>query len=161
MEAIMKDLAFRLALAAVAAAGPTAFPLAQLGYAPLARLAFLMILPSAAVLIIAAAMPSGRSLRRGLIAGALATFALEVIRYTGFRLGLCGLDFGWRFAATVLTAYAAYGAALGWLLDYGASRSRARSSGLSTSNQDGPSATLRPQCRAARTVSSKVEAVDQ
>jgi len=31
-------------------------------------------------------------------------------------VGLFGRDFGWQFAATVLSAHAAFGATLGWLL---------------------------------------------
>jgi hypothetical protein len=83
----------RLVLAAIASAAPNFFPAAQAGYANLAQLGKFLILPSAALLI--AAMIALRSreseiastLRRGAIAGALATVGLEVIRYSGFRLG--------------------------------------------------------------------------
>lgn len=199
----MKSLLIRLALAAVAAAGPSAFPLAQMGYAPLSQLAWIVIVPSALTLIVAAlVLPRcgmlgiGSALRKGLLAGLLATLALEAVRYPGFRagfmpgnlpelmgvlllnrfalgpslastlagfayhfwngaafgavfailffgrprwwavpfglliglsflaspvvqslgIGFFGKDFGWHFAATVLTAHAAYGAALGVLL---------------------------------------------
>jgi hypothetical protein len=244
-EANVKDTLLRLGLALAASAGPAAFPLAQMGYAPLHRLAFLLILPSAGLLVALAAMPArqpiGRALRRGLVAGALATGALEAVRYTGFSLGFMpgnlpqlmgvllldrfalgpswisnlagfayhfwngaafgaafvmlplgrarrwaipfgvalgigflaspvvqslgigffGRDFGWRFAATVLAAHAAYGAALGWLLDHDCGRTCARSSGLSTSNHAGPIATLNPHRRKAPIVSSSAEPVDQ
>jgi hypothetical protein len=196
----MKSPLTRLGLLALASAGPIAFPLAQLGYAPLWRLALVLILPSAALLFAAAFVlraawfrETGNALGHGLLAGAVATLALEATRYTGFRLGfmpgnlpelmgvlllnrfalgptmisnlagfayhfyngaafgaifallvggrsrwwaipygaaiglgflaspvvqslgvgLFGRDFGWHFAATVLTAHAAFGVALG------------------------------------------------
>ena len=199
----MKNIVMRLGLAAVAAAGPAAFPLAQMGYAPLSQLAWIAILPSALLLTVAGLLlPQcgmrgiGSALRMGLLAGTLATLALEAVRYSGFRLGfmpgnlpelmgvlllnrfalgpstastlagfayhfwngaafgaifallalgrsrwwtipfglalglgflvspvvqslgvgLFGKDFGWHFAATVLTAHAAYGTALATLL---------------------------------------------
>jgi hypothetical protein len=209
----MKSLFLRLGLLAVATAGPTAFPLAQMGYAPLSRLALFLILPSAALLFAGALWLRALGFReivsalgKGLLAGALATVTLEAIRYGGFRLGfmpgnlpelmgvlllnrfalgpstasnlagfayhyyngaafgaifalliagrsrwwaipygvaiglgflvspvvqslgvgLFGRDFGWRFAATVLTAHAAFGMALGvaldWISDWGRSR---------------------------------------
>ena len=204
----MKNTALlRLGLALLAAGGPMAFPLAQMGYAPLQRLAIVLILPSAGLLLALSGLlrsETGRALRRGLAAGAIATIALEAVRYTGFRLGfmpgnlpelmgvlllnrfalgpstastlagfayhywngaafgaifavlslgwprwwavpygvaigigflaspvvqslgvgLFGKDFGWRFAATVLTAHAAYGAVLGALLPTPGARSR-------------------------------------
>lgn len=194
---------FRGAIVLLASVGPAAFPLAQAGYAPLHRLAAILILPSALLLLGAAAMlprcgfgDVGGKLRSGLIAGAVATLGLEAVRYTGFRLGfmpgnlpelmgvllldrfalgpstastlagfgyhfyngaafgaifsvlaagrsrwwalpyglfigigflaspvvqslgigLFGMDFGWHFAATVLTAHAAFGAVLAAVL---------------------------------------------
>ncbi len=199
----MKNIVLRFGLAAAASAGPLAFPLAQMGYAPLSQLAWIAILPSALLLTVAGLLlpwcgmrAIGSALRKGLRAGALATLALEAIRYSGFKLGFmpgnlpelmgvllldrlalgpsaasalagfayhfwngaafgaafallslgrsrwwaipCGLalglgfllspvvqslgvglfgkDFGWHFAATVLTAHTAYGTALGTLL---------------------------------------------
>ncbi len=196
----MKRLLLRIGFLAVASAGPMAFPFAQMGYAPLSRLALFLVLPSAAALIAAPfAMRAlgffriGSALGKGLLAGALATVALEAVRYSGFRLGfmpgnlpelmgvllldrfalgpsiasdlagfayhyyngaafgavfalvigcrsrwwaipygvaiglgflvspvvqslgvgLFGKDFGWHFAATVITAHAAFGAILG------------------------------------------------
>lgn len=197
----MKKASLRLGLALLASLGPVAFPLAQMGYAPLQRLAVILILPSAALLLAVTGYLEwrgysvGQAIRRGLIAGAVATVALEAVRYTGFRLGfmpgnlpelmgvlllnrfalgpsaasnvagfayhywngaalgaiftallmdrsrwwaipygvaigigflvspvvqslgvgLFGKDFGWHFAATVLTAHIAYGVALGAL----------------------------------------------
>ncbi len=198
----MKNLSLRLGLALLASGGPLAFPLAQMGYAPLQWLAVVLILPSAGLLLAITGYLEwrghsvGRAIRNGLIAGAVATVALEVVRHTGFRLGfmpgnlpelmgvlllnrfalgpsaastvagfayhywngaafgaifaalsvgqprwwaipygvaiglgflaspvvqslgvgLFGMDFGWQFAATVLTAHAAYGVALGSLV---------------------------------------------
>lgn len=82
--------AFILLLAAV---GPLAFPAAQLGYASLHDLALLAVLPS--VVALATSWLFARRSRpdiagiisRGSLAGAVATLALEAIRYSGFRLG--------------------------------------------------------------------------
>ncbi|MBI3698119.1 MAG: hypothetical protein HY238_25200 [Acidobacteria bacterium] len=49
----------------------------------------------------------------GLAVG-LGFLASPVVQALG--VGLFGKDFSWHFAATVLAAHAAYGAALGWLL---------------------------------------------
>ncbi len=80
-----------LSLASVA---PNAFPAAQMGYANLRTLALYVILPSAALLLLLAVASlwrgSGRSARviiTGALAGAVATVALEAIRYPAFRLG--------------------------------------------------------------------------
>ncbi len=206
----MKNPSLRLGFALLASGGPVAFPLAQMGYAPLERLAVILILPSAGLLLAITGYPEwrghsvGRAIRSGLVAGAVATVALEAVRYTGFRLGfmpgnlpelmgvlllnrfalgpsaastaagfayhywngaafgaifatlflgrprwwsilygvaigfgflvspvvqslgvgLLGKDFGWHFAATVLTAHAAYGATLGALSGVRRERSR-------------------------------------
>lgn len=82
--------AFILLLAAV---GPLAFPVSQLGYAPLHDLALLAVLPSIAALVVMWLF--ARHMRpevaaiisRGSAAGAVATLALEAVRYSGFRLG--------------------------------------------------------------------------
>ncbi len=77
----------------LAAVGPLAFPLAQLGFASLHDLALVALLPSLAGLLAVwfaarrrrpdlAAVISG-----GAVAGAVATLALEAFRYSGFRLG--------------------------------------------------------------------------
>ncbi len=206
----MKNVSLRLAVGLLASSGPVAFPLAQMGYAPLPRLAVFLILPSVGLLLAITGFLEwrghslGRAIRSGLIAGAVATVALEAVRYTGFRLGfmpgnlpelmgvlllkrfalgptaastvagyayhywngaafgaifaalsigrprwwaipygvaigfgflaspviqslgvgLFGKDFGWHFAATVLTAHAAYGVALGALAAARRERSR-------------------------------------
>src|SRR5258708_16672718 len=89
-----QNLRLRFPLILVASAVPLAFPLSQKGYAPLNQLALLAVLPAAVVVASAWLwlVTSGQSdvaalLRRGALAGALATFALELIRYPGFRLG--------------------------------------------------------------------------
>lgn len=84
----------RLVLLALASAAPNAFPLSQMGYGSLHRLAWILILPAAAGLVLAWGLMAwqgprsmARLLVRGAIAGALATLALEAVRYPGFRLG--------------------------------------------------------------------------
>jgi len=198
------ELAVRGLLVVLAAAGPIAFPASIMGIRSLHDLAFLLILPSA-ILLLGTAVLLRRSrfsglataIRAGAIGGGLATIALEVVRYSGFRLGfmpgnlpelmgvllfdrfalgpstasslagftyhfwngaclgvifalakfrlsnfwaipygivvgigfllspvvealgvgLFGINFGWHFAATVLTAHIAYGAALAGILN--------------------------------------------
>jgi hypothetical protein len=87
-------LALRVALIAVAAVSPVAFPASQAGYSTLNELAFSLILLAAALIVVAWALLKRYLLRdlaaalgSGAIAGALATLALEAVRYTGFRLG--------------------------------------------------------------------------
>ena len=88
------DLAVRGLLVGLAAAGPTAFPASVMGIRSLHDLAFLLIIHSAVLLIGATAL-LGRSrfsgiatvVRAGAIGGAVATLALELVRYSGFRLG--------------------------------------------------------------------------
>ena len=89
-----RTLATRLLLVVAAAAAPTAFPLSQMGIGSLHQLALELMLPAA--LFLAAAFLfvriSGRHeaaclLVRGGSAGALATLALEAVRYPGFKLG--------------------------------------------------------------------------
>lgn len=78
----------------LAAVAPNAFPAAQLGYAPLHDLALYAILPALAALIGLATLSLFKGWRDiaevifpGAMAGGIATLALEVIRYPGFRLG--------------------------------------------------------------------------
>lgn len=89
-----KTLIIRLTLLLIAAAGPLAFPLSQLGYASLHRLAALLILPGALVLLVSWMIATSRGkyevariILWGGISGAVATFALEAVRYCGFRFG--------------------------------------------------------------------------
>ena len=78
----------------LASVGPLVFPLAQLGYGSLHDLALFALLPSIAGLIAIglAAWPRRPDVAaivwRGAMAGAIATLALEAVRYPGFRLGL-------------------------------------------------------------------------
>src|SRR5258708_27487584 len=88
------DLALRGLLIALAAIAPTAFPASQAGYSTLHDLAFSAILPAAALLGVAWASLRNSpfnelalSIRNGALAGALATIALEAVRYSGFRMG--------------------------------------------------------------------------
>jgi hypothetical protein len=95
MKQILRtDLTLRGLLIAVAAVAPTAFPAALAGYSTLHELAFLVIIPAAVLLGIAWLLlrrsrfiEYAASIRNGAIAGAVATIALEVVRYSGFRLG--------------------------------------------------------------------------
>ncbi len=91
---IRASLALRGSLIVIAAVAPTAFPSALAGFGTLHGLAFSAILPAAVVLGIAWILlrRSGFHelavlIRNGAIAGALATIALEAVRYTGFRMG--------------------------------------------------------------------------
>jgi len=93
-EIIRTHLPLRALLIGLAAIAPTAFPAAQAGYSNLHELAYLAIIPAAVLLVLAWAA-LGRSsaaglaalTRDGAVAGALATVALEVVRYSGFRMG--------------------------------------------------------------------------
>jgi hypothetical protein len=88
------DVAVRGILVALAAAGPAAFPASVMVIRSLHNLAFTVIIP-AAILLIGAAVLIRRSrfsrlaaaVRAGAIGGAVATLALELVRYSGFRLG--------------------------------------------------------------------------
>ena len=88
------EILFSLVALALAAAAPNAFPLAQAGYGSLRDLALSLIVPAAALLVlwwwVSRAAGQTRLARRilcGAIAGAVATLALEAVRYPAFRLG--------------------------------------------------------------------------
>lgn len=90
----LPELALRGVLIAAAAAAPTAFPAAEAGYGTLHDFAFVLMIPAATLLVVAWAMLRRSRLREpavaiqtGALAGAGATLALEVVRYSGFRLG--------------------------------------------------------------------------
>ena len=93
-EIIRTHLPLRALLIGLAAIAPTAFPAAQAGYSNLHGLAYLAIIPAAVLLVLAWAVLR-RSSAAGLaaltcdgaVAGALATVALEAVRYSGFRMG--------------------------------------------------------------------------
>lgn len=91
---LLKDLALRGVLMAIAVAAPTAFPAAEAGFSSLHDLTFTLIIPAAALLGGAwVALRRSRSydlaeaIQTGAVAGAGATLALEAVRYSGFRLG--------------------------------------------------------------------------
>jgi hypothetical protein len=81
-------------LVVLASLGPAAFPAAVMGYASLQDLANILVLPGAAGLLLAWAAlrrcglgDISSAIAKGALAGAVATLALEAVRYTGFRLG--------------------------------------------------------------------------
>jgi hypothetical protein len=93
-EIIRTDLSLRALLIGLAAIAPVAFPAAQAGYGTLHDLAYPAIIPAAILLVLAWALlrksstPGlGALIRDGAVAGALATVALEAVRYSGFRIG--------------------------------------------------------------------------
>jgi hypothetical protein len=83
----------RIFIVLLASAGPLAFPAAQLGYASLHKLALMTVLPSIAALAMIWVVGTktrpdvARIISHGAASGAVATLALEAIRYSGFRLG--------------------------------------------------------------------------
>lgn len=90
----LKHAVYALPVLALAAVAPNAFPAAQAGFDSLHHLALTYILPAAALLIILTILYQvrgfaglARAVAFGAAAGALATLALEVVRYPGFRLG--------------------------------------------------------------------------
>ncbi len=89
-----QDPWLRLGVLFLAAVAPIAFPLSQMGVADLHTLAGRFILPSIGLLFLIALFLAVRRNRgtlallwHGAVAGALATLALEVFRYAGYRLG--------------------------------------------------------------------------
>jgi hypothetical protein len=93
-EIIRSHSLLRALLIGLAAIAPVAFPAAQAGYSTLHDLAYLAIIPAATLLVLAWALLRKSStaglaalIRDGAIAGALATVALEAVRYSGFRMG--------------------------------------------------------------------------
>jgi hypothetical protein len=87
-------IALRVLLVALASMAPIAFPLSQMGIASLFVLAKVLVLPAALmllILVVVLSQSSARDLTRlvvtGCLAGLAATVALEVVRYTGFKLG--------------------------------------------------------------------------
>lgn len=95
VKAISKER-LTLALLALIAAGiaPNLFPAAQAGLAKLSDLALWLLLPSIALLILVIALTFirqhrvlGRRMIVGIASGIVATFGLEVVRTTSFRLG--------------------------------------------------------------------------
>lgn len=90
----LKRLFSLLPVLVLASVAPNAFPAAQLGYASLHDLAIYAMLPALAglALLMAWSWWKGDTLAAQVIlvggmAGAVATLALEAVRYPGFRLG--------------------------------------------------------------------------
>jgi hypothetical protein len=93
-EIIRTHLPLRALLIGLAAIAPVAFPAAQAGYSTLHDLAYLAIVPAAVLLVLAWALLRKSSaaglavlVRDGAVAGALATVAIEAVRYSGFWMG--------------------------------------------------------------------------
>src|SRR5574340_45810 len=93
-EILRTDMPWRVLLIALAAIGPTAFPAALAGYSTLHELAYQAIIPAAVLLSLAwvllrrsSAAQLALVIRDGAVSGALATVALEAVRYSGFRMG--------------------------------------------------------------------------
>lgn len=88
-----RSLATRIALLGVASVAPNIFPASQMGFGTMHHLAVTFMLPAVVVmiamwLVVRRATPRVASLAwRGALAGAVATLALEAIRYPGFRMG--------------------------------------------------------------------------
>lgn len=89
----MTTLLLRLTLLGLAAAATVAFPMSQVGYGTLHELAWRLIVPAAGTLLVFGVVlqlrghPTARLLRHGAMAGAVATLALEAVRYPGFLAG--------------------------------------------------------------------------
>jgi len=92
-ELTAREWSVRLALLGLAALAPNAFPASQTGYGSLHELALRVIVPSAIGLV--GVWLVGRRIAplvaqlaaRGAVAGAVATLALEAVRYPAFRVG--------------------------------------------------------------------------
>jgi hypothetical protein len=91
---LRSDLALRGLLIALAAVAPMAFPASQAGYSTLHDLAFFAVIPAAVLLGVVWGFfrnspfnELAASISNGALAGAMATIALEAVRYTGFRMG--------------------------------------------------------------------------
>lgn len=87
----MKRIFLTLLVLALAAVGPTIFPIAQSGHGNLADLAVEALLPSIAFLAAIAVFARrgeawfSRTIALGALAGAIATIALEIVRLIGFH----------------------------------------------------------------------------
>lgn len=89
----MKTIFLTLFVIALAAVGPTIFPIAQSGHGNLANLAIEALLPSIVLLAAVAVFTRrsehwlSRTIALGALAGAIATVALEIVRFIGFHFG--------------------------------------------------------------------------
>jgi NADH:ubiquinone reductase (H+-translocating) len=91
----VEELLLTAVVLIVAAVGPNIFPAAQAGSAKMSTLAKEFLLPSLVIFVIALTIAKAWGKSRffnlviaGMISGITATFALEVVRESGFRLGL-------------------------------------------------------------------------
>jgi hypothetical protein len=87
-------LVIRFVLILLAAVAPNAFPAAQAGLGTLHNFGLYLIIPAALLLVITwgwlrrgGFSAVADTARAGALAGAVATFALEAFRYSGFKLG--------------------------------------------------------------------------
>ncbi len=92
MKTLKTGLLLVVTLAA-ASVGPLIFPAAQAGYVTMPQSAKYFLLPAVAVLIFISflswkSVPAiGRSIVWGGLAGAIATIGLEIVRFSGFKMG--------------------------------------------------------------------------
>jgi len=89
-----RTYAARVPLVIAAGTAPTAFPLSQMGVGSLHELALRLVIPAALFLVTAfiflqakGYLVTAKLMVVGAVAGAVATLALEAIRYPGFKLG--------------------------------------------------------------------------
>lgn len=93
MKSRSRSLLVRTVLLGLGSVAPNVFPASQMGFGTMQHLAITFMLPAAVVmiamwLVARRATPRVASLAwRGALAGAVATLALEAIRYPGFRMG--------------------------------------------------------------------------
>ncbi|MGE0460810.1 MAG: hypothetical protein AB7Q16_05535 [Vicinamibacterales bacterium] len=89
-----RTLLLRGMLLALASVAPNVFPASQMGYGSLHELAMIAVLPAVVALVPLVSLAARVSpalvplVLRGAIAGALATLALEAVRYPAFLMGL-------------------------------------------------------------------------
>lgn len=92
MKGLLKSFLFLGVVMLAASVGPLLFPAALAGHGSLAEMAIRFLIPSAVVLIIAAALAFrwrpglARLVVFGGLAGVIATLPLEVVRLSGFHL---------------------------------------------------------------------------
>jgi hypothetical protein len=89
-----RTYAARLPLVIAAGAAPTAFPLSEMGMGSLHELGLKLVIPAALFLVAAFTYlqvtghhQTARLMLVGAVGGAVATLALEAIRYPGFKVG--------------------------------------------------------------------------
>lgn len=86
-------LAVRAILLGLASVAPNVFPASLMGFGTMHQLAITIMLPATAATVAIwfvarhVSPPLASRVARGALAGTLATFALEAVRYPGFRMG--------------------------------------------------------------------------